>query len=207
MKQTKLFQDCDIIKEELTLSDSVRGITNRTECITFIDLNIAGVSMKRWKPKNPGSLLKGKAVTFVNLLHEPNRHREAKVTVTAVNLNSEPMYFQITFDIDSSNCSGIVEETDVDEEKTEKPGNQVEDEADNSNLMIVTSVLGFALLVVIVILIIVCLKKRCCMRKPPMKHDVNDTYGTYARGWDSEGEYGDGDKVYVTDTNDYYAAS
>ena len=45
-----------------------------------------------------------------------------------------------------------------------------------------------------------------------MKEDVNDLYGTYAKGWDnddddSEGEYGDGDKVYVTDTNDYYYAA
>ena len=24
-------------------------------------------------------------------------------------------------------------------------------------------------------------------------------YGTYARGWGGEGEYGEGDKVYVTD--------
>ena len=36
------------------------------------------------------------------------------------------------------------------------------------------------------------------------KEDINDTYGTYARGWDGEGEYGDGDKVYVTDSNTYY---
>ena len=39
------------------------------------------------------------------------------------------------------------------------------------------------------------------------KEDVNDTYGTYERGWYGEGEYGEGDKVYVTDTNDYYSAS
>ena len=34
----------------------------------------------------------------------------------------------------------------------------------------------------------------------------NDMYGSYSRGWSDEGEYGDGDKVYVTDTNDYYYA-
>ena len=37
--------------------------------------------------------------------------------------------------------------------------------------------------------------------------DENDTYGTYSRGWDGEGDYGEGDKVYVTDANDYYTAS
>merc|ERR1719167_462885 len=36
------------------------------------------------------------------------------------------------------------------------------------------------------------LKKRCCpQRRNSMKEDKNDTYGTYARGWDGEGEYGD----------------
>ena len=38
------------------------------------------------------------------------------------------------------------------------------------------------------------------------KRDVNDVYGTYARGWDGEGEYGDGDKVYVSDNNENYSS-
>ena len=33
---------------------------------------------------------------------------------------------------------------------------------------------------------------------------MNDIYGTYARGWDGEGEYGDGDKVYVSNLNPEY---
>ena len=46
---------------------------------------------------------------------------------------------------------------------------------------------------------------RCCaLSQDVQKEDINDTYGTYARGWDGEGEYGDGDKVYVTDSNTYY---
>ena len=36
--------------------------------------------------------------------------------------------------------------------------------------------------------------------------DENHTYGTYSRGWEEDGEYGDGDRVYVTDRNDYYAS-
>ena len=42
----------------------------------------------------------------------------------------------------------------------------------------------------------------CC--KDLEKRDVNDIYGTYARGWDGEGEYGDGDKVYVSNSNPEY---
>ena len=42
----------------------------------------------------------------------------------------------------------------------------------------------------------------CC--KDLEKRDVNDIYGTYARGWDGEGEYGDGDKVFVSHSNPEY---
>ena len=45
----------------------------------------------------------------------------------------------------------------------------------------------------------------CCnLCKDLEKRDVNDIYGTYARGWDGEGEYGDGDKVYVSNVNPEY---
>ena len=63
------------------------------------------------------------------------------------------------------------------------------------------------LLVAITISVIFFVKKRCCKKPAVMKEESNVLYGTYARGWDGEGEYGEGDKVYVTDTNDYYTAS
>ena len=45
----------------------------------------------------------------------------------------------------------------------------------------------------------------CCKRTVTVeKEDINNDYGTYSRGWYEEGEYGDGDKVYVTDTNECY---
>ena len=34
--------------------------------------------------------------------------------------------------------------------------------------------------------------------------DFNPVYGTYSRGWDEDGEYGDGDVVEVTDDNPVY---
>ena len=40
-----------------------------------------------------------------------------------------------------------------------------------------------------------------------MKTDENQTYGTYSRGSDGEGEYRDGDRAYATDANDYYAVT
>ena len=37
-----------------------------------------------------------------------------------------------------------------------------------------------------------------------VKTDNNDTYGTYARGWDGEGDYGDGDQIEMYDHNPVY---
>ena len=213
MKEVKLLNDCDILKEQLKLADAVERITNKFMCITNIELNIAGVQMQRWK-NVAGQGLTGRAVTFKNLLHEQNRHRQARVIVTAQNPNAQSTDFEIQFDIDSSNCQGIIEQSNNSDEEARKklldhekeksePENYV---LDNTNLIVIT-VLPFSLLLLIIILTIVCLKRRCCMKRIPMKEEVNDTYGTYAMGWDGEGEYGDGDKVYVTDTNYYYAAS
>ena len=212
MKQVKLLNDCDILKEQLKLADAVERIANKFMCITFIELNYAGVQMQRWK-NVAGKGLTGRAVTFKNLLHEQNRHRQARVIVTAQNPNAQSTDFEIQFDIDSSNCSGIIEVNNSDEEATrkllthEKDKIEPENHAQDNKNLVVGIVIPFALLVVITILTIVCLKRRCCMKPTPMKEEVNDTYGTYAMGWDGEGEYGDGDKVFVTDTNDYYAAS
>ena len=234
-KQSKLLDDCDIVKEQLTLSDAVKRITNKFVCITFIELNIAGVEMQRWKNEGPA----GRGVVFENLLHEQNWQGQAKVIVTAQNPNARPKEFHIQFNIDSSNCHRIIEVNNFVNETTRKLLTTTEEQTtttseqtatqepthknekstaenqghaqDNANhILVIVLAFALALVVVIIILIIVCLKIRCCKRPTPMKEDVNDLYGTYAKGWDdddSEGEYGDGDKVYVTDTNDYYYAA
>ena len=70
---------------------------------------------------------------------------------------------------------------------------------------VVASVL--VVVVAVVLLIAICWKMKKCRGEPKKEKentDENDTYGTYSRGWDGEGEYGDGDKVYVTDTNGEY---
>ena len=217
MKQAKLLEDdCDIVKQQLKLSDTVERIANKFKCITFIDLNIAGVQMKTWK-----NIAAGSGVTYKNLLHEQNRYlQQAKVIVTARNPNAKPTEFQIQFDIDSSNCQGITgaaekhntteEQTRIQEATHEKEkSTSPENETQSQNLILVIVLASaFLLLVVIILIIFCCLKRRCCRKPTPMKEEVNDIYGTYGRGWDDgEGEYGNGDRVYVTDTNDYYAAS
>ena len=49
-----------------------------------------------------------------------------------------------------------------------------------------------------------CKTKRAKRSNSVHRTDENHIYGTYSRGWDGEGDYGEGDQVYVTDTNDYY---
>ena len=70
--------------------------------------------------------------------------------------------------------------------------------------------IGSAFIVLLLLIaIIVCIRKKNRNERNTSLQDIdeNDIYGTYGRGWDGEGLYGDGDKVYVTDTNDYYAVS
>jgi hypothetical protein len=67
-------------------------------------------------------------------------------------------------------------------------------------------------------LVLVCINVACltfCLlrrnqrmeqKKMESGKDENDIYGTYGRGFDGEGDYGDGDQQIVTDANDYYEA-
>ena len=59
---------------------------------------------------------------------------------------------------------------------------------------------GSVFAIILVAISIVCYKKR----KEIVKTDYNDIYGTYARGWDGEGDYGDGDQMEMKDYNPVY---
>ena len=59
---------------------------------------------------------------------------------------------------------------------------------------------GLVFAIILVTISIVCYKRR----KEIVKTDYNDIYGTYARGWDGEGDYGDGDRIEMTDQNPVY---
>ena len=205
MKQLKLLDDCDITKEQLKLSDSVVRITDKTECITFIDLHVDGVVMKRWNNVG-GKPLAGRAVTFDNLLHEQNRHRRANVMVTARNPNADTMDFQINFSLDAQNCNGAVEVHNEGDEDAINPDKNDEDETDSKTIILIVGVLAFGFVAITAIVVsIICWKKKMTRNVPPRRSvDENPIYGTYSRDWDGEGEYGDGDKVYVTDASPYY---
>ena len=63
-------------------------------------------------------------------------------------------------------------------------------------------------LLIVVILAIVMWKKRSFekaeARRMEENKDLNPVYGTYSRGGDGEGDYGDGDVVEMSDRNSMY---
>jgi hypothetical protein len=63
--------------------------------------------------------------------------------------------------------------------------------------------MSLALLVVIIVLVNRS-RKRTNGAMAVERKDVNSIYGMYHRGWDGEGDYGDGDQMEIRDTNDYY---
>ena len=46
--------------------------------------------------------------------------------------------------------------------------------------------------------------KRAEEKKLEENKDENPVYGTYSRGWDGEGDYGDGDVMEMSDRNSMY---
>ena len=65
---------------------------------------------------------------------------------------------------------------------------------------------GGVLVVIVVVVALVCFLRRRVKsdEHPAYNIDENDVYGTYGRGWDGEGDYGDGDVVEAVDNNQWY---
>ena len=242
--------DCELLKDQLTLKDTIKDIADKTECIKFIYLTVAKTT---WDNSDGRSLDK-KTVTFENLL-ETHRKRELFVTLTARVVAKTHNDFQTQFRLDSRNCPEerngnspterkpniaistlspnvtendlIVTNSPTDEKEivtislhAEENGSNetispidIENASDDeSEIPIIASVAATVILVVIIVGVICWTTTRKKKRKGKKSStgentEENHIYGTYSRGWYEEGEYGDGDKVYVTDTNDYYYAA
>ena len=111
------------------------------------------------------------------------------------------MPFRSQFDLDPTNCFEEERDTtasDVDE----SPKNQ----GDTIGVLPITAGVVSIILLVVVVALVMWKKKRGNGPIEVIKTEENDVYGTYSRGPGGEGDYGDGDKVYVTDSNDYYAS-
>ena len=205
LKDAKLFDDCMLQKYDLILSDAVLQITEKTECITSVYLMIESVQMDtNWR--KTGRKLTSGEIKFKNGLPQELRQIPVKATFTATNYQRQNDNFVSQFDLDPTKCSGEERDPAVDDVNTSP--NDHEDTAQNKIgvLPITAGVSSVILLVTVVTLVVWKKKKEKGVKAANNFHtDENHTYGTYSRGWEEGGEYGDGDKVYVTDSNDYYA--
>ena len=216
MTKVKLLDDCDILKDNLTLNDSVGLIADRFECISYIQLQlkIAGMEMKTWT--NKGLPYMGD-VSFENPLRD--RKQRVIVSVTAIPYHAQET-FTSKFTLDPTNCSAeavtmkstyINTTTTVTTTTTTKTTNTTTTTttsatATRNSTLVVCTITIILTLCTSAIVIAICWKSNKGAR-PEENVDIEEnlTYGTYSRGHDEDGEYGDGDKVYIHDTNAYYA--
>ena len=183
LKGVKLLDDCMLLKNNLILKDKVMQITEKTECINSVHLTINNVEMETdWK--TTGRPLRSREIKFKNGLQKEPPQKPVTAEFTARNEGSD-VIFVSRFDLDLKNCSG--EEVKV--------------------YLIIAGVSSLILIVAVVALVVWKKKKgNSAKGANNFNTDENHTYGTYSRGWEDGGEYGDGDKVYVKDSNDYYAS-
>ena len=69
----KLLDDCDLLKDQLTLNEHVARISDKTECVSYVDLKVDRVEMKRWMNTAERTLVGG-AITFQNELRRTHFH-------------------------------------------------------------------------------------------------------------------------------------
>ena len=186
---TRVVKDCQILKDEIKVR--LFKLTNKSECINFADLRIENEWMKTWHNKNGGE---NKVITFENTFQnlESLVQNSRGAVVFQARVENPPRDFTTLFFLDTTKCSSIKNASVIGRE--------------------IQIAIGVGCLVVFIaaIVAIVCHLKRVREGKAKSAEsenfDENPDYGTYSRGWFGEGNYGDGDKVYVTDTNDYYTS-
>ena len=162
----KLMADCEILKDEMKVL--VNEIAERTECIKSVFLIINGEPMPTWE--SPGSS-KPRWVTFDNNLSDQTKISQLplKVTGTARNPNAgHERDFSTQFRVDATHCK---------EAKTS------EDNDFKTPLAVSAAVFLLLLIIVVTATAVICRKKNH-RRMKQGSTDLNDTYGTYARGWD-----------------------
>ena len=189
--EIKVVEDCDVLKDEIQVE--LFRLTNKSECITFADLSIQGKWMETWYNEKGG---KNRIVHFENTFKEmrSNTTRSSSRVEVAFRLNIVTQDFEwndftTKFFLDTQNCAT----KDAAVKSTEIVG---------SAIGVGAAIIGLILIAAITAVGYRLKKKRG--QEDISKTDENVVYGTYSRGWEGEGDYGDGDTVYVTDTNDFY---
>ena len=115
---SKLIEDCDILKDYVKIL--LNEMTERTECIEFVDLAIDDEQSPRWN-KNEHPYPANQWILMANPVSDRRRKGKRLVTVTARNPNIAEKDKQMSFYVEAEKCSNF-EGTDVNEEATEKPG-------------------------------------------------------------------------------------
>ena len=157
------------------------------------------------KWKTTGSPLTSGEIKFKNGLPQELRKIPIRAIFTARNSRKEGMPFLSYFDLDPTKCSE--EERDPPVNDVDESANDQEDTVPNKiEVLPIIAGVGSIILLVAVGALVMWKKKRGNGPIEVIKTEENDVYGTYSRGPGGEGDYGDGDKVYVTDSNDYYAS-
>ena len=197
-KGVKLMADCEILKDQMKVW--VNELTDRTECIKSIFLVINGEQMPTWQKAGSS---KPYWIKFDNTISNRTKMSQSSVTVTVTARNPNAGHeqdFSTQFTVKTTNCKPIEGNQDPGDDDS---GAKTSDEGD---IIIPLAAVLLVLLIIVVTTTTVVLQRKNLGKPKRGSTDLNDTYGTYARGWDGEGEYGEGDKVYVTDTNTYYSA-
>ena len=199
LENENLLDDCMLLQDSLILKDSVLQITDKTECIDSAHLMIEGIHMEtNWTAT--GHPLTSREIIFSNELLQELRKIPVRATFTARNFVKINEDFVLQFHLDPKHCSKEDGDRAVDDVDESQNGRR------DAMLSIIAGVVSIILIVTVVALVVWKRKRGNGAKDANNFHtDENHTYGTYSRGWEEGGEYGDGDKVYVTDSNDYYA--
>ena len=104
----KLLEDCDILNDEFSLSDSLGSVANRFECIKYVYLTIFGTQMDTWE--TGGKPFATRKHALQNPLDMQQRRQKGLISLTARNPQLQRDDFSSQFRIDSRNCPEIEKE-------------------------------------------------------------------------------------------------
>ena len=218
-RDVELMDQCDIMKDEMTVH--LDRLTARFDCLTNITVVFGNTETNDTTTAEHELHLDTsegyKRVNFTNPLSSDMKCKPIRVSLKAqVSFPAEERF--ISFTMDHTKCSKWRNDTsELNFEKicSDKVAMTPAETSDQTNppqpaetnmmkiipLVFFSGVLIFLLLAVAVIRI-----WRRVTRKEDknFQTEENDMYGTYSRGWEEDGEYGDGDVVEIIDRNGYY---
>ena len=206
---------CDLMKEEMKVH--LDRLTARVDCLANVTLVLGNDTTKEFELDTSG---KFKTVTLINPL-QPNM----KCKPVGVSLKTQVSFEELitNFTMDPEKCPEWKKATEPEvnfekwcSDKIRSDKVNVATEADlvtphrptEPNMMIVPLVfISGVLITLILALAVIGIRKKATRKEREDKifhTEENDMYGTYSRGWEEDGEYGDGDVVEIVDRNGYY---